>query len=188
MVTRNGMSIRFNEKDLSERGNTAGGVRGIELRDPKTKQIRDRVVAVDVISPTSQLLVCSEKGFGKRTDLSSYRAQGRGGRGIITMNVTTKTGPIVDAAVVEPEDKLMVLTESGVAIRMDVAPIRATGRSTQGVTLIKVGPGDRVVTIERLIDTEEVEAEANAAAESATSAEAGAADAANGEAGDTPPA
>jgi len=174
MVTRNGMSIRFNEQDLTERGNTAGGVRGIELRDPKTKQIRDRVVAVDVISPTSQLLVCSEKGFGKRTDLSSYRAQGRGGRGIITMNVTAKTGPIVDAAVVEPEDKLMVLTESGVAIRMDVQPIRATGRSTQGVTLIKVGPGDRVVTIERLIDTEEVEAEANAAAEASAAAESAA--------------
>lgn len=165
MVTRNGMSIRFKEEDLSARGNTAGGVRGIELRDPKTKLVRDRVVAVDLVSPTSQLLVCSEKGFGKRTDLSSYRAQTRGGRGLITMNVTSKTGPIVDAAVVEPEDKLMVLTESGVAIRMDVQPIRATGRSTQGVTLIKVGAGDKVVTIERLIDTEEVEAEVNAMAE-----------------------
>ena len=120
---------------------------------------------MDLVSPTSQLLVCSEKGFGKRTDLSSYRAQTRGGRGLITMNVTSKTGPIVDAAVVEPEDKLMVLTESGVAIRMDVQPIRATGRSTQGVTLIKVATGDRVVTIERLLSTDEVEAEANAAAE-----------------------
>lgn len=154
MVTRNGMSIRFLEQDITARSNTAGGVRGIEMRDPKTKLLKDKVVAMDLISPTSQLLVCSEKGFGKRTDLSSYRAQTRGGRGIITMNVTSKTGPIVDAAVVEPEDKLMVLTESGVAIRMDVAPIRATGRSTQGVTLIKVGTGDKVVTIERLIDTD----------------------------------
>lgn len=165
MVTRNGMSIRFKEEDVPERGYTAGGVRGIELRDPKSKVIRDRVVAMDLVSPTSQLLVCSEKGFGKRTDLASYRAQGRGGRGLITMNVTSKTGPIVDAAVVEPEDKLMVLTESGVAIRMDVQPIRATGRSTQGVTLIKVAAGDRVVTIERLLSTDEVEAEANAEAE-----------------------
>jgi len=185
MVTRNGMSIRFNEQDVAARGNTAGGVRGIELRDPKTKQIRDQVVAMDLISPTSQLLVCSEKGFGKRTDLSSYRAQGRGGRGIITMNVTSKTGPIVDAAVVEPEDKLMVLTEAGVAIRMDVGPIRATGRSTQGVTLIKVGSADRVVTIERLIDTDEVEAEAAAAQEDASGGVAPADTDAAPDAGDT---
>ncbi len=118
---------------------------------------------MDVISPTSQLLVCSERGFGKRTDLASYRAQSRGGKGIITMNVTPKTGPIIDAAVVEPEDKLMVLTENGVAIRMDIAPIRSTGRSTQGVKLINLGDGDKVATIERLVDTEAVEEEANSA-------------------------
>lgn len=165
MITRNGMSIRFKESDVPERGYTAGGVRGMELRDPKSKQLVDRVVAMDVVSPTSQLLVCSEKGFGKRTDLASYRAQSRGGKGIITMNVTPKTGPIVDAAVVEPADKLMVLTEKGVNIRMEIATIRSTGRSTQGVTLIKVGEGDKVATIERLISTEEVEAEANAEAE-----------------------
>ena len=161
LVTSSGMSIRFPEADVPERGYSAGGVRGIERRDPKTKVLKDRVVAMDLVSPTSQLLVCSENGFGKRTDLASYRAQSRGGRGIITMNVTSKTGPIVDAAVVEPEDKLMVLTETGVAIRMDISTIRSTGRSTQGVTLIKVGSGDRVATIERLISTEEVEEVAN---------------------------
>ena len=73
------------------------------------------------------------------------------------MDVTSKTGPIIDAAVVEPEDKLMVLTESGVTIRMDIASIRAAGRSTQGVKLISLDDGDKVVTIERLIRTEEVE-------------------------------
>ncbi|HZP83483.1 MAG TPA: DNA gyrase subunit A [Chthonomonadaceae bacterium] len=165
MVTRNGMSIRFKESDVPERGRPAGGVRGIELRDPKTKQLKDRVVAMDIVSPTSQLLVASEKGYGKRTDLGLYRAQSRGGKGIITMNVTPKTGPIVDAAVVEPDDKLMVLTESGVAIRMDIAGIRAAGRSTQGVKLINLDDGDRVATIERLISTAEVEEAANAAAE-----------------------
>ncbi len=161
MVTAEGMSIRFKEEDVPERGRTAGGVRGIELRDPKTKVVADSVVAMDVVSPTSQLLVSSEYGFGKRTDLGKYRSQGRGGRGIQTMNVTAKTGKIIDAAVVEPEDRLMVLTEHGVAIRMDVKPIRATDRSTQGVRLINLKDGDRVVTIERLITTEEVEELAN---------------------------
>ncbi|MCX6380708.1 MAG: hypothetical protein NT023_14745, partial [Armatimonadetes bacterium] len=161
MVTAEGMSIRFKEEDVPERSRGAGGVRGIELRNPKTKIVADSVVAMDVVSPTSQLLVSSEYGFGKRTDLGKYRSQGRGGRGIQTMNVTAKTGKIIDAAVVEPEDKLMVLTEHGVAIRMDVKPIRATDRSTQGVKLINLKDGDRVVTIERLISTEEVEERAN---------------------------
>ena len=113
---------------LTERGYTAGGVRGIEMRDPKTKTLKDRVVAMDVIQPTSQLLVVGSNGYGKRTDLASYRAQGRGGRGIKTMDVTSKTGPVIDAAVVEPEDVLMVLSENGVAIRMEIKGIRAAGR------------------------------------------------------------
>ena len=96
IVTSNGMSIRFKETGVPERSRQAGGVRGIEMRDPKTKELKDRVVAMDVVSATSQLLVASANGFGKRTDLSRYSAQTRGGRGLITMNVTTKTGPIVD--------------------------------------------------------------------------------------------
>ncbi len=165
MVTQNGMSIRFPESQVPERGRPAGGVRGIELRDPKTKQFTDKVVCCDLAFPTSQLLVCSERGYGKRTDLASYRSQSRGGKGVLTMNVTPKTGPIVDAAVVEPEDKLMVLTEKGVTIRMDIVTIRATGRSTQGVQLIRLDATDRVATIERLLNTDEVEEEANAEAE-----------------------
>jgi DNA gyrase subunit A len=165
LVTRGGKSIRMEESDVPERGYTAGGVRGIDLRDPKTKLPVDKVVAMDVVSPTSQLLVASEKGYGKRTDLSLYRAQGRGGKGIITMDVTSRTGPIIDAAVVEPDDKLMVLTEAGIAINMDIKTIRSTGRSAQGVRLINLNDGDKVVAIERLIETDEVEAVANAEAE-----------------------
>lgn len=164
LITQQGMSIRCKESDIPERGRPAGGVRGIEMRDPKTKLLKDKVVAMDVVSATSQLLVASENGYGKRTDLASYRAQSRGGKGIITMNITAKTGPLVDAAVVEPEDKLMVLTESGVAIRMDIMGIRSTGRSTQGVKLINLGDGDKVATIEPLVDTESVEEVANAEA------------------------
>lgn len=159
MVTSGGMSIRFPETDVPERGRAAGGVRGIEMRDPKTRVLVDKVVAMDVVHTTSQLLVCSEKGFGKRTDLANYRSQSRGGRGVLTMNVTRKTGPIISAAVVEPTDKLMVLTEGGVMIRIDIATIRETGRTAQGVTLINVSDGDRVSTIERLIDTESLETE-----------------------------
>jgi DNA gyrase subunit A len=165
LVTRNGMSIRFPEGDVPERGRQAGGVRGIDIRDPKTKKVADRVVGMDVVSPTSQLLAASENGFGKRTDMAKYRAQGRGGRGITTMDITAKTGPLVDAVVVEPDDKLMVLTDKGITIRMDIGSIRAAGRSTQGVQLIKLGEGDRVCTIERLVDTEAVEEEANATAQ-----------------------
>ena len=165
LVTQNGMSIRFPETDVPERGRTAGGVRGIQLRDPKTKEYIDKVVSMGVVSPTSQLLVCSTLGFGKRTDLSSYRAQSRGGKGILTMNCTAKTGPIVDAAVVEPTDKLMVLTESGVTIRMEIMTIRSTSRSTQGVKLINLGDGDKVSTIANLLSTEDIEVEAEASAE-----------------------
>ena len=165
LVTRNGMSIRFKEEDVPERSRQAGGVRGIDLRDPKTKKPIDTVVGMDVVSATSQLLVASQNGFGKRTDLASYRAQTRGGKGLTTMNVTSKTGPIVDAAVVEPNDKLMVLTQKGITIRMEVETIRAAGRSTQGVKLINLDEGDTVCTIERLVDTEEVEQEVNAAAQ-----------------------
>jgi DNA gyrase subunit A len=179
MVTRGGMSIRFLESDVPERGRPAGGVRGIEMRDRRTRELSDVVVAMDLVSQTSQLLVASEKGYGKRTDLGSYRHQTRGGRGIITMNVTSRTGPIVDAAVVEPDDKLIVLTENGVAIRMDVQPIRKTGRSAQGVKLINLGDGDLVVTIERLISSEDVELVANEAANEAANGTAS--EAANGQ-------
>ena len=165
LITQNGMSIRFKEVDVPERSRQAGGVRGIDLRDPKTRKPIDLVVGMDVVSPTSQMLVASENGFGKRTDLGSYRAQTRGGKGVTTMNVTSKTGPIVDAAVVEPNDKLMVLTEKGITIRMDVATIRAAGRSTQGVKLINLDDGDRVCTIERLVDTDQVDEEAAQAEE-----------------------
>ena len=153
LVTQGGKSIRFPESDVPARSHTAGGVKGMEMRDPKTKLPIDRIVGMDVVSPTSQLLVCSENGSGKRTDLSSYRAQSRGGKGIITMNVTTKTGPIVDAVVVEPDDKLMIITDKGITIRMDIGTIRATGRSTMGVKLINLDSGDKVSNIERLIDT-----------------------------------
>jgi len=156
LVTAGGKSIRFNEKDIRASGRQAGGVRGIELRGPDGKP-QDKVVAMDLVRSTSQLLVVGENGIGKRTDLGSYPAQNRGGRGIITMSVNEKTGPIVDAIVVEPDDRLMIITSNGIAIKMEVMGIRAAGRSTQGVKLINLEPGDRVASIERLAREEDVE-------------------------------
>jgi DNA gyrase/topoisomerase IV subunit A len=168
LVTRQGLSIRFPENQVPERSRQAGGVRGIDLRDPKTRQMRDdRVVSMDIVTLTAQLLVVSENGFGKRSRLDLYRGQSRGGKGIITMNTTAKTGNIVAAVVVEENDKLMVLTEKGITIRIDIngGELRPAGRSTQGVTIIKPAEGDRVCAIERLVDTEEVEQEVNALVE-----------------------
>ncbi len=156
LVTAGGKSIRFNEKDIRASGRQAGGVRGIELRGPDGKP-QDKVVAMDLVRSTSQLLVVGEHGIGKRTDLGSYRAQTRGGKGIITMSVNEKTGPIVDAIVVEPDDRLMIITSNGITIKMEVMGIRAAGRSTQGVKLINLEPGDRVSTIERLARAEDAE-------------------------------
>jgi DNA gyrase subunit A len=157
LVTRGGKSIRFKETDVPVRGRPAGGVRGIEMRDENGKQ-KDEVVAMDVVRATSQLLVVGERGVGKRTDLKDYRAQSRGGKGIITMDITEKTGMIIDAQVVEPDDRLMIITKNGIMIRMEVKTIRSAGRSTQGVKLINLEPGDSVATIERVARVEEAEA------------------------------
>jgi DNA gyrase subunit A len=156
LVTQGGKSIRFKESNVPSRGRPAGGVRGIEMRDDKGK-LKDHVVAMDVIRPTSQLLVVGERGIGKRTNLADYRSQSRGGKGIITMDITEKTGSIVDAVIVEPDDKLMIITKNGITIRMEVAGIRSAGRSTQGVKLINLGVTDSIASIERLATMEDAE-------------------------------
>jgi DNA gyrase subunit A len=170
MISQGGKSIRFRESDVPVRGRPAGGVRGIEMRDGGGT-LGDHVVAMDLVRPTSQLLVVGERGIGKRTDLSQYRAQTRGGRGILTMDITEKTGPIVDAIVVEPDDRLMLITSNGITIRMEVGGIRAAGRSTQGVKLINLDAGDRVATIERLARPEDAESAGTAPTEDTPSAD-----------------
>lgn len=157
MVTRSGKSIRFHESEVPVRGRPAGGVRGIELRD-ESGVIADQVVAVDLVDPDKELLVVGENGVGKRSELSLYRSQSRGGKGIITMDVTEKTGPVVAACVVSENDRLMVITVNGITIRMPVSEIRKAGRSTQGVRLINLEPGDKVASIERICTNTTVEA------------------------------
>lgn len=149
LVTHNGKSIRFSETKATSRSRAAGGVRAISLEDD------DLVQSTDIIRPGATLLVVSENGFGKRTELDGYRVQGRGGKGILTMNVTEKTGKIVGAEIVDDEDRLLVMTLLGKGIRMKVKEIRTTGRVAQGVKLINMSAKDSVRSIARVVQEED---------------------------------
>ena len=154
LATSDGMSIRFNERDAREMGRTAAGVRGVQLAQ------KDRVVDMVVVRRDATLLVVSERGMGKRSQLTDYRVQRRGGRGIITLKRTVKTGSIVALKEVLPNDELMMVTRKGVIIRVPVEGIRVIGRNTQGVRVMNLDAGDAVVDVARVVneDTEEVEA------------------------------
>lgn len=152
LVTRHGMSIRFPESRVRVMGRVSRGVRGIALRDG------DEVVSMDSASNGSQVLLVTENGYGKRTPVDSYRTQNRGGFGTRTVMRTEKTGDVVAARVVEPEHELMVSTFQGTLIRTTVAEIRETGRTAQGVRIIKLSDEDKVTAMARVIpeDDEEV--------------------------------
>jgi DNA gyrase subunit A len=141
LVTRQGMSIRFHEDQLRDQGRDTIGVRGIELA-----RENDAVVAVEVVDPSATLLCISENGFGKRTSFDEYRVQHRGGKGLITMKTSDRVGPIVAAHSVRDEDQIMVITEQGQTIRVWVRDIRVISRITQGVKIIHLASGDRVVS------------------------------------------
>ncbi len=149
LATRHGMSIRFSEKDAREMGRATTGVRGIELEKD------DRVIGMVVIRRDATLLVVSEKGLGKRSELAEYRIQHRGGKGIITLKHTDKTGDIVALKEVLPEDELMLITRHGVIIRVPVDGIRVIGRNTQGVKVMNLDAGDTVVDVARVVKEEE---------------------------------
>jgi DNA gyrase subunit A len=146
LISREGMSIRFPETAAKGRGRQAGGVRAVRF-----KKAGDYLVSADVARDDATLLVVAEHGYGKRTPIDEYRIQGRGGSGILTMNVTEKTGKIVGAEVVDDADRLLVMTVNGKGIRIKVKEIRTTGRVAQGVRLINLGSGDQVKTISRIV-------------------------------------
>ena len=148
LVTRKGMSIRFSETDLTPRSRSAGGVRGITLSEAKD----DRVVSMAVIQNEMDLLVIGERGISKRTALKDYRSQTRGGKGILTMSLSEKTGDIVDAKIVSPEDRLLIMTREGITIQLRVDDIRSASRNTQGVRAINLAEDDRVASVERMVD------------------------------------
>jgi DNA gyrase subunit A len=146
IVTREGMSIRFNEQELTSRSRVAGGVRGIRLKKG------DQVVSAMLVDDEGlDVLAVGELGLGKRTTIDDYRRQKRGGMGIKTMNVTNKTGKVVGALIVSDEDRLAVMTTKGKTIRLRVNEIRRVGRIAQGVKLIDLAPDDRIASIARLI-------------------------------------
>jgi DNA gyrase subunit A len=140
------MSIRFNEGDVREMGRATSGVRGIQLEEG------DRVIGMVIVRRDATLLVVSEKGLGKRSKLSDYRVQKRGGKGIITLKRTEKTGSIVALKEVVPDDELMMITRHGVIIRVQTSGIRVIGRNTQGVKVMNLDPGDAVVDVARVVN------------------------------------
>jgi len=148
LVTREGQSIRFNETQARGRGRQAGGVKAVTFKNDE-----DHLVSAAIVRNEASLLVVGENGFGKRTMLEEYRVQGRGGSGILTMNVTPKTGRIVGAEVVEDDDRLLLMTTQGKGIRMKVKDIRMVGRIAQGVKLIDLAAGDQVRSIARIVQS-----------------------------------
>jgi DNA gyrase subunit A len=145
LATSNGMSIRFHQSDVREMGRAATGVKGVVLGSS------DRVIDMVVARRDATLLVVSEKGLGKRSELVDYRVQRRGGKGIITLKKTTKTGHIIALKEVQPEDELMMITRKGVIIRVPVDGIRVIGRNTQGVKVMNLDAGDAVVDVARVV-------------------------------------
>src|SRR5215218_576535 len=153
LATRHGLSIRFHEQDVREMGRDTTGVKGIELG------ARDQVIGMVVIKREATLLVVAEKGIGKCSPIDDYRVQKRGGKGIITIHRTDKTGDAVSIMEVLPEDELMLMTKQGILIRMPVKGIRVAGRNTQGVKLVNLDEKDLVMAVARVVPEDDVEVE-----------------------------
>ena len=139
--TRDGMAINFSEQDVRSMGRSTRGVKGINLQE------MDSIVGMDTMDPKGQVLVVSELGFGKRTAVDQYRMQSRGGKGLINLKVTEKTGAVVGLRVVRPEQDLLLINNDGIIIRMDVGQIRVIGRNTQGVALMRTEENQRIVAL-----------------------------------------
>ena len=149
IATRLGKAIRFHEKDVRDMGRAARGVRGIKLRE------KDEVIAMDVISAGKVLLSITEKGFGKRTPIDDYRATRRGGVGIINIKTAQKNGPAVDIIEVSEEDEIILTSSNGLVIREPVKQIPVHSRNTQGVKVMNLGDGDRVVAVAKVVENGE---------------------------------
>jgi DNA gyrase subunit A len=149
LVTLKGQAIRFSENDVRPTGRATRGVKGITLEEG------DHVVGFDVVVPDRDLLVATTMGYGKRTPLSEYRAINRGGKGVRTLQVTPKNGGIAGVSVVDAADEIMFITIEGIMIRMNVSGISQTGRSTQGVRLMKLEENDSLVALAHVIGHDE---------------------------------
>jgi len=159
LITQDGMSIRFSEEQVRSTGRPATGVKGIEL------EANDAVVALAIVDPNATLLAAGNNGIGKRTPFDEYRLQSRGGKGIITMRLTERTGNVIGALTVREQDELMLITALGQMVRIGVRDIRETGRNTQGVRLINPAEGDRLQAIAPVISEANEDAAESVAAE-----------------------
>ena len=151
LVTTGGMCITFDEKDVRPMGRTAQGVIGIKLSDD------DSVIGMESVigGSNTTLLTITENGFGKRTELDEYRVQIRGGKGVITYKVTQKTGKLVGVRIATDDEDVMLITDKGTIIRLNVDEVSVLGRATQGVTLMRTNDGGKVVSIETIEPEEE---------------------------------
>ncbi len=152
--TRQGMGIRFSEKDVRPMGRDTTGVIGVTL-----KKDNDSVVEMDIVDEKAHLLSVTENGYGKRSEVTEYRFQGRGGSGVINVKVTEKNGAVAGIKSVTDADQLLLITERGQLIRIKVKDIRETGRAAQGVRVIQLEEGDRVVGVAKLAEPEEPDEE-----------------------------
>jgi DNA gyrase subunit A len=148
------MSIRFGEDDVRTMGRSAAGVRGMDLSDA------DEVVGMSVIDKNQKLdiLTVASSGYGKRTNESEYRVQSRGGKGIITMKATEKNGEVISVRTVSDSDDLMLISDKGQVVRIRIKEISTMGRNTQGVRLIRLKEGEKLVACQSLAEKDADEA------------------------------
>ncbi len=151
LATREGKAIRFKEEQVRDMGRSAKGVRGISLNK------KDVVIAMQIVKADQTVLTVTGLGFGKRTPFKEYRLQSRGGKGIINIKVTGRNDEAVGLKTVSDKDELMLVTDKGMVVRCPVKDIRATGRSTQGVRLMRIDSGDVITSIARIVPEEEAE-------------------------------
>ncbi|MBU4143256.1 DNA gyrase subunit A, partial [Patescibacteria group bacterium] len=150
-ATHQGKAIRFPESQVRDMGRGAKGVRGIRLGK------KDKVISMEIARKDTTVLTVTSQGFAKRTAMDQYRKQSRGGKGIKNVNVTKKNGEAVGMKAMSDNDELMVMTEKGMIVRCAVKDIRTTGRSTQGVHIIKLDSGDNVANIAQVVPEEKEE-------------------------------
>ena len=149
LITRKGMCIHFNETDVRTMGRGAAGVRGIRLTDD------DLVVSAIVISSNDSVLTVTENGYGKRSPIEEYRLQRRGGKGVIGIKKSERNGDVIDAKQVDPDEEIILISDWGKMIRMDLSSVRVIGRSTQGVRLINLQEGEKVVGMDSVAKEKE---------------------------------
>jgi DNA gyrase subunit A len=144
LATKRGLAIRFNEQEVRSTGRATRGVKGISLGS------EDEVIGMETVREDAEMLTVTANGFGKRTQIGEYRVQGRGGKGIINVKTSERNGPVVSIQAVKSTEELMMISAEGIIIRFNVASISSLGRATQGVTLMRMDEGDKVVAVAKV--------------------------------------